>query len=284
VEDETWDLWMKVGYRLQALGKAQLGMDVNSYKFALQKSRIKRKMERLGIPTPYYKIYNRRTKFSDIRSLEYPLIVKPSSMHAGIGISQDSVVIDSDELYERFQYLFKNFSGEVIAEEYIEGREIHVTVLGNGRKIVALPFTEIEFKGEFKDNWNIYTYDAKWEEKSWEFWDARVTSPALLPRKINEKIEQLALKAYRAFDCRDFARFDIRLDATSQKPYIVDMNLCPSINNQDDQDATTMSVRALGWTYEEFIETLIAITYKRVYGKLPDRLRERGLLLTAPNK
>lgn len=283
VEDDDWTLYHKVGERLEEMGRAQMGHDIASFKYVAKKARVKRRMERLGISTPYFKIYNRRSRISDIRSLEFPLIVKPSGQHAGIGISQDSVVIDNEELHERVQYLFKNFPGEVIAEEYIEGREIHITVMGNGRHIFALPYAELEFKGEFSDNWSIYTYDAKWEQKSWEYWDARVSAPAILPRKLNKKLELLALKAYRAFNCRDIARFDIRLD-DKDRPYIVDVNMNPSLNQADDQDATIKSVEALGWSYEEFIETVIAITYKRVYGKLPDRMRERTYMLTAPTK
>ena len=236
----------------------------------------------MGITTADFRIFNRRSKVVHVRGLEYPLIVKPSGQHAGIGISQDSVVIDQDELVERVKYLFKHFSGEVLAEEFIDGREIHVTVIGNGRKAVALPYCEISFGGEFKDNWDVYTYDAKWDEKSWEYWGARAHAPVRVSRKLDRKIERLALAAYRAFGCRDIARMDIRVDA-HDRAYIVDVNMNPSLNYYDSQDATVKSVEAQGWTYGEFIETLVAITYKRVYGRLPDRVRERHFLLAAPS-
>lgn len=283
VQDETWELYTKVAFRLEWMGRATFGFDHSSMSFMMKKAFLKRKMHRLGIATPRFKIYNRRSRFSDIRSLEYPVIVKPSGLHAGYGISQDSVVIDGDELYDRVQFLFKNYPGEVIAEEYIEGREIHITVIGNKNHLIALPYAELEFKGEFQDNWNVYTYNAKWEEKSWEYWDARVSADVSVNRKLNKRLERLALRTYRAFGCRDIARFDIRVD-DQDKPYVVDVNICPSLNRLDDQDATLKSVEALGWTYEEFMETLIAITYKRVYGKLPDRMRERSFLLSAPIK
>jgi len=281
VEDETWELYSKVGIRLEEMGRAQMGHDLNCFKFITKKAWIKRKMKRLEISTPDFRIFNRRSKISQVRGLEYPLIVKPSGQHAGIGISQDSVVIDQDELVARVKYLLKHFPGEVIAEEFIDGREIHVTVIGNGRKAVTLPYCEISFGGEFKDNWDVYTYDAKWEEKSWEFWSAKAHAPAKLKRKVDEKIEKLALRAYKAFGCRDVARLDIRLDS-KDRPYIVDVNMNPSLNYYDDQDATIKSVEAMGWSYSEFIETLVAITYKRVYGRLPDRVRERHFLLAAP--
>ena len=282
VEDETWELYTKVGLRLEAMGRAQMGHDMRCFKYVTKKSRVKRRMKRLGIATPYFRIFNRRSRISQVRGLEYPLIVKPSGQHAGIGISQDSVVIDQDELAERVKYLFKHFPGEVIAEEFVDGREIHVTVIGNGKKAVTLPYCEISFGGEFKDNWDVYTYDAKWEEKSWEYWGARAHAPVKMSRKLDRKIEKLALAAYRAFGCRDIARMDIRMNARD-RAYVVDVNMNPSLNYYDSQDATVKSVEAQGWTYGEFIETLVAITYKRVYGRLPDRVRERHFLLAAPS-
>lgn len=281
VEDERWTLYQKVGLKLEALGRAQVGNDLKAFTYTTKKARVKRRMQRMGISTPEFRIFNRTSRISQVRGLDYPLIVKPSGQHAGIGISQDSVVIDQDELVERVKYLFKRFSGEVIAEEYVDGREIHVTVLGNGRHIVVLPPCEIEFRGEFADNWDVYTYNAKWEKETWEYWDARVICPALVNKQLDVRLERLALKAYRAFGCRDLARMDIRLDKNNT-PLVVDVNTNPSINGRDDQDATTASVKALGWTYEDFIETVIAITYKRVYGRLPDRTRARQFLLASP--
>lgn len=280
VEDPMWELYVKVGQRLEMLGRAQVGHDMKCFRYATRKAWVKKRMQKLGISTPDFRIFNRRSKVNQVRGLEYPLMVKPSRQHAGIGISQDSVVIDQSELEERVKYLFRSFPGEVIAEEYVEGREIHVTLLGNGRHVVALPACEVSFGGEFADNWSVYTYEAKWDKKSWEYWDARVDAPAKLTRKLDEKIEKLAVKVYRAFGCRDIARMDIRLNEKN-RPFIVDVNMSPSLNKFDEQDATLASVFALDWTYEQFVETLVAITYKRVYGRLPDRIRERQLLLEA---
>lgn len=278
VEDPLWELYNKVGRRLIYLNRPQVGLDWSSFQFALQKSSVKRKMLRVGISTPVFRIFNRRSNLA-IRGIQYPLIVKPCCEHAGIGIDQDSVVIDEKELYERVNYLFKHFPGEVLAEEFIEGQEIHATVIGNKRHCAMLPLAEITFKGEFANNWEIYTYKAKWEIDSWEYWHARAFSPARVNRKIERKIEKIVIKAYKEFCCRDIARFDLRIDAHGN-PFIIDVNMCPSLNRFDNQDATLKSVEALGWSYEEFIETLVAITYKRAYGRLPDRLHERQLLLT----
>ncbi|OGD01322.1 hypothetical protein A3H89_01790 [Candidatus Amesbacteria bacterium RIFCSPLOWO2_02_FULL_48_11] len=281
VEDEEWVLYQKVGQRLEELGRAQLGHDLKSFKYATKKARVKRRMVNLGIPTPAFRVFNRRTRIASVRKLEYPLMVKLSDQHAGIGISQESVVVDQKELEGRVKYLFRHFQGEVIAEEFIDGREIHVTVLGNRRHAVALPYCEIEFKGEFADNWDVYTYQAKWEESSWEYWGARVNAVPKMSKKLDRSLERIALATFKGFGCRDIARLDIRIDK-KDRPYVVDVNMNPSLNRYDDQDATIKSVEELGWTYEQFLETLVAITYKRVYGRLPDRVRERHFLLEAP--
>lgn len=281
VEDEDWTLYQKVGLRLEALGRAQVGHDMRAFAYTNKKARVKRRLQRVGVSTPEFRIFNRRSKVSQVRGLEYPLIVKPSGQHAGIGISQDSVVIDQNELEERVEYLFKHFPGEVIAEEFVDGREMHVTMLGNGRHAVALPPCEVVFGGEFADNWDVYTYNAKWEKETWEYWDARIIAPAQVSKVLDKRLERLALRAYRVFGCRDIARMDMRVDS-KDVPYIVDVNMNPSLNNYDDQDATTASVRTIGWSYADFVETIVAITYKRVYGRLPDRTRSRQFLLASP--
>lgn len=280
VEDDNWILYSKVGISLEMLGRAQMGHDIRSFIYSLKKTRVKRRMLKEKINTPKFRVFNRRSKISEVRGLEYPLIVKPSGQHGGIGISQDSVVIDKQELKDRVKYLFKTLPGEVIAEEYIEGREVHVTVVGNGNKLVVLPFCEMEFRGEFSDNWNVLTYDAKWDTGSWEYWGTRISIPNNINRKLEAKLEKMAKAAFRAFNCRDVARMDIRVD-NKDHCYLVDVNMSPSLNKYDSQDSTLKSVESLGWTYPEFIETVVAMTYKRVYGRLPHRIKDRHLMLSA---
>lgn len=263
VEDDTWELYLSVAERLEDLHRAQVGHDLSGLKYTIEKALIKKSLAKLGLSTPEFKIFKRKSKISDM-GLKYPLIIKPSHQHAGIGISQRSVVTNFSELVKQVKYLLANFPGEVIAEEFIKGREIHVTILGNGKKVLVLPLCEIGFLGKFSDHWGIYTYEAKWDKKSWEYWDARVDAPAAIGAKLRTKIENLTKKAYQAFKCRDIARMDVRV-SEHLEPFIVDVNMNPSLNFYDGQDATVASVYAQGWSYDKFIENLISLTYKRVY-------------------
>lgn len=262
VEDDGWKLYVRVGHRLEKLGRVQVGHDMKSFRYTINKAWVKRKMTHEHINTPPYKIFNRRSKITS-GGLMYPFIVKPSHQHAGIGISQDSVVNNFLQLKKRVHYILDHYPGEVIVEKYVKGREIHVTILGNDNNMMTLPYCEIGFGKKFKKKWSIYTYEAKWDKKSWEYWDARVDSPAKISPALHEKIEALSIKAYNEFHCRDIARFDFRINSQGT-PYIVDVNMNPSLNYYDTEDATLASVYALKWTYEQFIETLASTAYRRV--------------------
>jgi D-alanine-D-alanine ligase len=266
VEDDKWILYEKVAYELERLGRAQVGHDITDLKYVIQKSPIKLLMQKTNIATPAFKIFSAQSKTINPGALRFPVIIKPCNQHAGIGISQESVVTDAGDLEKKVRHIIHAYSGDVMAEEYVNGREIHVTILGNGTHLTILPYCEIGFGGKFKNHWNVYTYDAKWAKGTWEYSDARVESPAKIPTGLRNKIKTLSVKAYRVFKCRDIARFDMRVDATGT-PFLVDLNMNPSINYYDDQDATIASVYALGWTYDQFIEKLLAVTYERVYGR-----------------
>lgn len=265
VEDDTWELYEKIGYGLEKLHRAQVGHDTAGLPYAVRKSPMKRLMQKMNISTPNFKIFSVNSKTINLGTVRFPVIIKPSNQHAGIGISQESVVTGKEELEKKVKYSIRTYSGDVMVEEYIDGREIHVTILGNGTHLTVLPYCEIRFSGKFKNHWNVYTYDAKWAKKTWEYADARVEAPATISSDLQKKIKTLAVAAYRALKCRDIARLDLRVNANGA-PFLVDVNMNPSINYYDKQDATLASVYALRWTYDRFIERLLDITYTRVCG------------------
>lgn len=266
VEDDGWELYVKVGKALEKLGRAQIGHDMKNFRYAIKKAWIKRTMKRMGISTPRFLIFNSTSTIALPATMNYPVIVKPSEQHAGIGISQSSVVKDEEALIRQVKSVLTTFSGEVIVEEFIPGREVHVTVFGNDDSIDVLPLCEIGYSGKFTEGWNIYSYNAKWDKKSWEYNDARVHAPAQLSPELTQKIEALAIKAYNAMACRDIARLDVRI-SVDEVPYVVDINMNPSLNYYDEEDATTASVYAKKWTYDQFVEKVLLASYERVHGK-----------------
>jgi D-alanine-D-alanine ligase len=263
VEDDEWDLFVRVGLRLEDLGRAQIGLEKKGLMYVVSKARVKRRMRNLGIRTPPFRIVRKNGGIHLLRGMAYPLIVKPSAQHAGIGISQKSVVRNQDELAKQLQFVYKNHPGEVVVEEYISGRELHVTILGNRRKRMVMPYCEIGYSGKYNKKWNVYTYNAKWNKRSWEYHDAHVRAPAPVSAALQRRMHRLALKTYEAFGCRDVARLDIRVDK-SDMPYVVDVNMSPSLNYFDKEDATIASMRAAKWSYKQLIETIVTSAYQRM--------------------
>lgn len=265
VEDDTWELYGKIANGLERLGRTQVGHDRSGFPYAICKASLKHMLKKKGIATPKFKIFTEHSKTIRPGTMQFPIIIKPSNQHAGIGISQRSVVTTKSAFRHQIKKILAAYQGHVIAEEYVPGREIHVTILGNNTRLIVLPYCEIRFRGKFRKHWTIYTYQAKWDRNTWEYADAWAGAPAVLNKAVANRIKNLSRRAYHALHCRDIARIDMRINKKGM-PFIVDVNMNPSINYYDDQDATLASAYALGWTYDQFIERLLAITYKRSSG------------------
>ena len=279
IEDENtgWKLWVKIARHLELLHRAQLGVNSRAVQYSLSKIKMKRRLMLLGLATPLFRVIRKHGNIANFRGLNYPLIVKPAGEHASVGISQDSVVIDHKEMADQAKYLFKKHGGEVLVEEFLEGPELHVTVIGNKNRIIPLPYVQVNFRGEYVDNWDVLTFNAKWNDRTWEYWDSPLVCPVVFSKKIMTGIDNLVKRAFKILNCVDVVRFDIRLD-NKNRPYIIDLNLNPHLGHFD-QSESWRSAKALGWSYAELIETLVAISYKRHFKKLPDRMRERQFLL-----
>ncbi len=279
IEDENtnWRLWTKVGRNLELLHRAQLGFNLRSNRYSLSKIKMKRRLLSNGLPTPPFRVIRKHGNASNIRGLSFPLIVKLSGEHASAGISQDSVVIDHKEMISQVKHLFKKYGGEILVEEFLEGYELHVTIIGNKNHAIPLPYVQVNFRGEFADNWEVLTYNAKWNNNTWEYWDSPLVCPVVLSKEIMTKIDVVLKSAYKKLGCVDIVRFDVRLD-NKNNPHIIDMNVNPHLGYNDESECWR-SAKALGWSYPQMIETLVAICYKRHFKRLPDRMRERQFML-----
>ncbi|MEK6552498.1 MAG: D-alanine--D-alanine ligase, partial [Bacteroidota bacterium] len=169
----------------------------------LIKSRTKQILQSHGIRTPKHFI----TEVNEVPdknkfSLRFPVILKLAREDASIGISEFSVVQNFDAMLERLNYLFTSFNQEVLIEEYIEGRELNVAILGE--KI--LPISEIRFDGLPDDLPKIVTYEAKWSPNSTYFKHTTPKCPTDLDDNLKLKVEKMAGEAFEALECRDYAR------------------------------------------------------------------------------
>ncbi|HEY6458712.1 MAG TPA: ATP-grasp domain-containing protein, partial [Polyangiaceae bacterium] len=248
---------------LELLGVPFTGSPPEVLAFALRKDRVKQRLEAAGIPTPAGRALARP---DDPCDLGFPLIVKPVREDGSAGISRTSVVWNEAELRAKVESLIATFKQPALVEEYVEGREFNVAMLGHPTPRV-LPLSEIDFTALPPDAPRIVSYDAKWTSGSV---DDLGTVPVLhpsLPNALAARVRRVAADAFRAVGVRDYGRVDVRLAATGV-PYVVDVN-----PNCDLSPSAGMARAAAA----------VGIDYTALAGLLVRyALRRRGSLRRAP--
>jgi D-alanine-D-alanine ligase len=222
----------------------------------LNKSRTKNILRSFGISTPNSVTVKKSEKVTakDIK-LTYPLILKLLNEDASIGISEYSVVSDFKSLNKHLQFLQKTYKQDILVEEYIEGRELNVAILGR----TVLPISEIIFKGLPEGLPRIVTYDGKWMKESIYFRYTNPRCPAKLNKKTLKKVEEVALAAFAAMNCRDYARIDLRLDRAN-KPYVIEVNPNPDISTDS---GFARAASAAGIEYPELLFRISQLALSR---------------------
>jgi len=192
----------------------------------LDKERAKRILSSFGVNTPGSLTLepHRRITENDI-DIHYPLIMKLLDEDASIGISEYSVVKNYQELKKHYRFLSETYNKSILVEEYIEGRELNVAVLGDR----VLPVSEILFDGLPDEMPKIVTYDGKWIEGSVYYNSTKPKCPAELPKRLKKKVEDTAITSFKALNCRDYARVDVRLDKKGT-PFVIEVNPNPDIS------------------------------------------------------
>lgn len=193
--------------------------------------------------------------------LRFPLIVKPAFDDASGGIDTGSVVHTPDELVARVALMLHEQRTPPLVEEYIEGREIHCAILGD----TPLPLYEMQFKGGVDEHGKplprIITYRAKWDPYSRDHHAVEGICPVPdLDPATARRLQDTALRAYRTLSCRDYARVDMRFDATTGEPYILEVNPNPDLARSC---AFTASALASGRTYEQMICEILDLALAR---------------------
>jgi D-alanine-D-alanine ligase len=223
----------------------------------LNKERAKNILRSFGIQTPKSQIIKRSDEIlKKSFNLKFPVILKLLTEDASIGISELSVVHNHYELTKQLKFLFETYKQDVIAEEYIEGRELNIAILGDQ----ILPISEILFNGLPDNLPKIITYDSKWIEESVYYLHTQPSCPADIEKNARKNVETVAMDAYRAMNCRDYARIDIRL-SNDGTPYVIEVNPNPDISTDS---GFARAASAAGISYEELLYTIanFALTRK----------------------
>ncbi|MHB8741503.1 MAG: D-alanine--D-alanine ligase family protein [Sulfuricaulis sp.] len=204
------------------------------------------------ISVPDFVVFPLGKKISRLRKFKYPLVVKSLMEEGSVGIAKASYVENDTQLRERVALIHDKLRGDAIAEEYIDGRELYVTLLGNNN-LEVLPIRELDFGGTEPGTPRMATYKVKWDDKYRERWKIEYLFARNLPDSLVERINHLCKRVYHLLDMNGYGRIDLRLTVAGGI-YVLEANPNPGIAR--DEDCSLSAIKS-GLSYEDFIQRLV---------------------------
>jgi D-alanine-D-alanine ligase len=242
---------------LNLLGLRYTGSSHSGLMLAGDKVLAKRILSFHGIRTPQFAAIHRGA-LETADSLHFPVIVKPPQEDASIGIASSSVARDLNELLARMDEIQRQHPGPILVEQFVEGREFYVGVLGN-EEAVALPPAELDMSAYPAGVPRVASWNAKWDENHEEFTGSRLLFPEDLDSGLAERLRELAVASFRALRLRDYARVDLRLDDKGEA-FVIEVN--PNCYLADGEVFAEAAERA-GLPYEALIARIIELASGR---------------------
>ena len=210
------------------------------------------------IPGPDFAVFPRGRKVRRPRKLTFPLFVKSLLEEASLGISAASVVDNDKELAERVAFMHDKHNTDVIVEEYIEGRELYVGIIGEAR-LTVLPIWELIFENMPEGAPLIATRRVKWNAKYQQKHGIVSRAATDLSPELVLRIENICKRTYRALELSGYARIDLRLKPSGEV-FIIEANPNPEIASGED---FADSAKQAGYSYEELLQKLVALGLRR---------------------
>ena len=212
-----------------------------------------------GVPSAPFQVFRSASDALNA-DLRFPLIVKLPSEGASMGLDYDSVVHNEADLRRKIAFLIETYQDNVMVEEYIDGREFTVAVLGHS-PAYAMPVAEMEFFGklpirldEVEDsNFELLKQATGNDDLEQVLMESRSNVPAGLPAELEERIQQTAIDAFNAIGCKDWARIDLRMDK-SGRLYVLEVNLGPGIASDC---IFARCAFAAGWSMNQLVNTIL---------------------------
>lgn len=258
---------------LEMLGIPYTGSKILSLALTLDKPMAKRILAFHGLPTPLFQVFDDPRETLD-PGLSYPLFVKPTGEGTGKGINGNSVVRNESELRSQLRWLLETYEQPALVEEFIEGREITVGVLGN-QQLHVLPALEVDLSRCPPEEGGIYTGRIKSELPDSPLY----VCPAALGESQEEELQRLAVAAFRVLNCLDVARVDFKLDANhAEKPYILEVNPLPGIS--PGVSDLVFEAEAEGMSHAQLINAILDAALER-YPQLMVRMVSEPALALA---
>jgi D-alanine-D-alanine ligase len=239
---------------LELSGQAYTGCNPRGMTLARDKALTKKIMAYHRIQVPAFAVFPRRRAISRPRKLAFPLVVKSVNVEGSVGIANSSIVHDDDHLKERVKYIHEALGTYAIAEQYIEGRELYVGVMGNLR-LSTLPVWELLFEKAPDDMPIMATEKAKWDTNYQRRWGITTRAAIDLPIGHDNLIPHLSKRIYRILGLTGYARLDFRMTADGHL-YLLEANPNPQLANGED---FADSAAAAGVAYDRLLQSILKL-------------------------
>lgn len=260
----------RIVWALEAMGYTFTGAGGDATAYTTNKALAKQRLLKAGLPTPRGWLFRNAAEVEG--EFEYPLIVKPVAEDASLGIGPGAVVSNFNALKARVDYVVDRYRQAALVEDFIDGREFNISIWGDPP--VVLPLAEIDFS-DFPDPYDrIVSFAAKWEPDSFDYNHTPGICPAPVETELGEHIAEIALQAWWAFNCKGYARVDIRMDA-AENLYIVEVNCNPDLS---PEAGFFRAARTAGYAYQEMVLKILNMAWRNSAEeknhKITDRLIE----------
>jgi D-alanine-D-alanine ligase len=214
---------------------------------------------RIGVPN--FAVFPRGQRIARPKQLKFPALIKPVKEEASYGISQASFVENDEQFRERIAFIHEKYQSAAIAEEYIDGRELYVSIMGNIR-LTVFPFREMVFSEVPPNEPKIATFKAKWDESYRKRWGLKNQFANGLDAALVTRIEETCKRIYRLLTIDGYARIDLRLTAANEL-YFIEANPNPHLAEDED---FAMSAGKAGLAYPQLIDRIVRQGMKTVRG------------------
>lgn len=239
---------------MQLLGVPFTGAGPMSLQLCKDKGLTKAILDYHEIKTPKFIVAEKYRPIPSLKKFEYPAIIKPLQLESSEGISQVSHVENEKEALARVKFIHERLGVDAIIEEYIEGREVYVSILGND-KLSVFPVREMFFKQIPDDEPKFATYKSKWDKDYRKKWGIDSGWMANISESTQKELNEVCKKIYRLLRIQGFGRIDLRIK--NDEIYFIEANPNPSIAKKEDY---ALSANKGGVEYEELIAKIVALS------------------------
>lgn len=239
---------------IQLLGIPFTGADPSGLRLCKDKGLTKEILSYHRVRVPKFVVARKSRPLRSLKKFQFPAFIKPLQLESSEGISQYSYVENEKDALARMKFIHDRLGVDAIIEEYIDGRELYVSIIGN-EKLTVFPPRELFFKEVPDDEPKFATFRSKWDEDYRKKWGIDTEWAAAMPEATEKKLVDVCKRIYRLLQIRGYGRIDLRVKENGEI-YFIEANPNPSIASHDDY---ALSANKGGMPFEDLIAKIVAL-------------------------